>query len=187
MVSQTTRYGLIILGHLADRRDTWCPVDEIARATCIPANYLAKILNRLAKEGVVDSLKGWGGGYRLRPSAAERPIRDVILILEGSEPDVIQECMFGLPQCDEKAPCPLHEHWRGIRESYERMMSGISIGELRSDGASSARRRCEEDATRPKRRAVASAPAPSKASRSSDPKPKRKRRASTPARRSSGG
>ncbi len=155
MVSQTARYALIILGYLAERAETWCPVGEIASATCIPPNYLSKILNRLAKEGLVASLKGWGGGFRLHPAATSRPIRDVIRIMEGGGSDAIQECMFGLPRCDESTPCPLHEPWREIRESYERMTSGISIGDLSAGGTVTKRRRCADQSARPARRTTA--------------------------------
>jgi Rrf2 family protein len=140
MVSQTTRYALIILGHLANQGEAWCPVAGIAEATCVPANYLSKILNRLAKYGVVDSLKGWGGGFRLRPEALERPIRDVLVILDGQEPDGVQACIFGFPRCDDADPCPLHDHWKQIRQTYDRMLGETIIGELRTGGPRKSRR-----------------------------------------------
>ena len=135
MVSRTTRYALIILGHLANQGEAWCPVAGIAAATGVPANYLSKILNRLAKYGVVDSLKGWGGGFRLRPEALQRPIRDVLVILEGHEPAGIQACMFGFPRCDDADPCPLHDDWKQIRQTYDRMLGETTIGELRTSGS----------------------------------------------------
>ena len=140
MVSQTTRYALIILGHLANQGEAWCPVAGIAEATSVPANYLSKILNRLAKHGVVDSLKGWGGGFRLRPEALDRPIRDVLVILDGHEPDGIRACIFGFPRCDDADPCPLHDHWKQIRQSYDRMLGETTIGGLRTSGPRKSRR-----------------------------------------------
>lgn len=155
MVSQTTRYALIILGHLANRPRSWCPVAEISRETRVPANYLSKILNRLAKYRIVDALKGWGGGYRLRQDSLERPIRDVLYILEGHDAGGMQECVFGLPRCDDAAPCPLHHHWKAIRESYDRMLGETRIGEL-----------CGRENGRPKTRSRPGRPKPSSPARS---------------------
>lgn len=152
MVSRTARYALIIVGHLVNRRDAWCPVKEIAEETCVPANYLSKILNRLAKEGVVESMKGWGGGFRIHPDALDRPIVEILRILEGRAPGGLQPCIFGFPQCDDTAPCPLHEPWKSVRESYDRMMEGTTIAALHvSDQAAARRRRCQ-DAGTPARR-----------------------------------
>ena len=69
MFSQTSRYALRILGYLATNRDRWVLAREIAGETGIPANYLSKILSQLRKRGFVESLKGWGGGFRLKGTA----------------------------------------------------------------------------------------------------------------------
>jgi Rrf2 family protein len=135
MVSQTTRYALQILGYLADHGGGLVSGDEIARQTNIPANYLSKILNQLRKAGFVESQKGWGGGFALKPDASLRPIGDVLETFEGSGPNGIDECVFGLPRCDEQNPCPLHSHWAKIRDSYAKMLQGTTIAKLKRQGS----------------------------------------------------
>ncbi len=135
MVSQTTRYALQILGYLADHGGGLVSGDEIARQTNIPANYLSKILNQLRKAGFVESQKGWGGGFTLKPGASLRPIGDVLETFEGSGPNGIDECVFGLPRCDEQNPCPLHSHWAKIRDSYAKMLQGTTIAKLKRQGS----------------------------------------------------
>lgn len=141
MLSQTSRYALIILGHLVDAGQEWRPVDRIARETCVPANYLSKILNRLAKDGVVESLKGWGGGYRVRPASLRRPIRDVLAIIDGKSAAGISGCVFGFERCDGEAPCPLHEQWSRLRESYDEMLAATRIRDLAARPGTPQRRR----------------------------------------------
>ena len=87
MISQTGRYALRILGHLADRTGQWIQGREIAAATGIPANYLAKILNQLRKRGLVSSQKGWGGGFLLRDQALGVPIAEVLELIDGRTGD----------------------------------------------------------------------------------------------------
>lgn len=130
MLTQTTRYALHTLGYLAGRRDARIPGQDIARDTGVPANYLSKILNQLRKHGIVDASKGWGGGFQLRDDALDRPILDVISILEGEEKVGQESCLFGHPECNPQSPCPLHPYWEQIRVLHQQMLSGIRIADL---------------------------------------------------------
>jgi Rrf2 family protein len=131
MVNQTTRYALHILGYLAQNGDTLVPGGQIARDIGVPANYLSKILNQLRKSGIVESHKGWGGGFRLMPGALQRPLLDVVQVFEGEQPSGIPACIFGLPECRDDDPCPLHAHWSGIRESFGELLRTTTIGDLK--------------------------------------------------------
>jgi len=131
MVSQTTRYALLILGYLVSREDRLCPGEQIARDTQIPANYLSKILNQLRKSGLVEAQKGWGGGFRVRGEARDRPILDIVAIFEGNQPTGVPSCVFGLPQCDDKNPCPLHPYWSQIKAQFGEMLMTTTVGQLR--------------------------------------------------------
>jgi Rrf2 family protein len=130
MISQTARYALHILGHLVAHRGELVRAEAISRATGIPANYLSKILNQLRKGGFVDSQKGWHGGFAVRDRALARPIRDVLAAIDGSESVDRSDCIFGLPECDDRNPCPLHPQWEGIRDSYTAMVSRTRIRDL---------------------------------------------------------
>jgi len=130
MISQTSRYALHILGYLAFRRGDRVTGEEIASATGIPATYLAKILNQLRKSGIVDSQKGWGGGFLLFESALNRPIADVLASIDGAGVVLKTDCLFGLPSCDATNPCPLHPSWELIRNTYHTMLNDTTIGDL---------------------------------------------------------
>lgn len=128
MISQTGRYALRILGHLADHPGEMLRGNEIAQATGIPANYLVKLLNQLRKRGFVESQKGWGGGFALRPEALGVRIAEVIELFEG--PPDRTGCVFELRECDEHHPCPLHGHWETVRSSYLAMLHAIRVNDL---------------------------------------------------------
>jgi len=130
MISQTSRYALHILGYLAFRRGDRVAGEEIARATGVPATYLSKILNQLRKGGIVDSRKGWGGGFLLIEGALERPIADVLASVDGPHAILRTDCLFGLPECDCENPCPLHSSWETIRETYHTMLNETQIADL---------------------------------------------------------
>jgi Rrf2 family protein len=138
VISQTGKYALRILGHLADRPGQWALGREIARDTGIPANYLSKILNQLRKAGFVLSQKGWGGGFLMDERAGRRPISDVLELFEG--PRDTEACVFELRSCDADSPCPLHHRWDRVRHEYEAMLSAITVGDLRRAKTHSGRR-----------------------------------------------
>lgn len=130
MVSQTGRYALHLLGALAARPGERLRGEELAALTGIPANYLSKILNQLRKVGLVESRKGWGGGFSVPDAALDRPIGDVLEAIEGSGAMVRNDCLFGLPRCDASSPCALHHHWAGIREGFVAMLAHTTIRDL---------------------------------------------------------
>ena len=129
MVSLTGRYALRILGYLAEKPETWVQGSQIAADTGIPANYLSKIMNQLRKKGYVESQRGWGGGFLLTKKALKIRIHDVLTHLEGPRDDTT--CIFGLRDCDENDPCPLHDRWEAIRTGYMDMLRQVTIGDLR--------------------------------------------------------
>ena len=130
MINQTSRYALNILGFLAENQGRRTRSEEISRATGIPANYLSKILNQLRKQALVNSEKGWGGGFELRPEALQTPISKILVIVEGVESVQREDCLFGLPECNADDPCPLHPYWEKIRDTYHQMLAETRIVDL---------------------------------------------------------
>lgn len=135
MVSQTSRYALRTLGYLVARPDQRVPGGEIAAATGIPSNYLSKVLAQLRKHGLLESEKGWGGGFRVREESLDLPIRNVVRIFdgEGADPDR-RGCVFGLPECDANHPCPLHAYWEQVGKTMTEMIDRTVIRDLGQSG-----------------------------------------------------
>lgn len=130
MVSRTARYAFGILGYLVAKQGAKISGEQIAQDTGIPANYLSKILNQLRKGGFVSAEKGWGGGFEIRPEATDRPIRDVLEVIDGVDSIDRRDCVFGLPECDEHNPCPLHPYWERIRQAYDEMLTSRKVSDL---------------------------------------------------------
>lgn len=131
LFSQTSRYALRTLGYLATHRDRPVLAREIAAETGIPSNYLSKVLAQLRKRGFVTSRKGWGGGFRLKPSAGGTAIAAVLETFDGKRD--AHACAFGLGRCDADDPCPLHPHWEKVRAEYERMLRSVTLRDLKHE------------------------------------------------------
>jgi len=101
---------------------------EIAKSEDIPSHYLAKILQRMAKYGYVDSFKGRGGGFKITDLARRTSILDIVERIEG--PVINLKCVTGLKECSEENPCPLHHEWAQIRDRIYNLISSKSVDEV---------------------------------------------------------
>ena len=130
MFKKETEYALrgmvyIQLQNLKDRRPG---VAEIAQEIEAPFFYTAKIFQRLVKIGFVRSLKGKGGGFFLDQTKKDLPLKELIIAIEGDE--LFVGCGFGLKNCDENHPCPLHNRYASIRDEINRLVSTETIQSL---------------------------------------------------------
>jgi Rrf2 family protein len=103
-------------------------VAEIAREIDAPPFFTAKILQRMVRQGYVNSLKGKGGGFYFDNSKPELPIRDLIVATEGG--NLLSGCGFGLRNCNGSNPCPLHEKYSPIRDAINSLVSTETIQSL---------------------------------------------------------
>jgi Rrf2 family protein len=103
-------------------------VEEIAGAIKAPRFFVAKILHRLVKTGILFSIKGKGGGFFFDKSGASVKILEIVNLIQGSK--VISGCIFGLRQCSCDKPCPLHEKYSPIRDSIKNLLTTETINSL---------------------------------------------------------
>jgi Rrf2 family iron-sulfur cluster assembly transcriptional regulator len=104
----------------------------IAREIGAPQNYLAKLLQQLAREGLVESQKGLGGGFRLARDARAITLFDVVEPIEHVSR--WSGCILGHERCLDEQPCALHERWKAVREAYLRLLRRSTIAELLKKG-----------------------------------------------------
>lgn len=85
-----------------------CPqtVQQIAEATQVPANYLAKVMNSLRRTGLVESRRGLGGGYILARPGEELTVLDIVNTVDPIER--IVQCPLGMKSHGLRL-CPLHK------------------------------------------------------------------------------
>jgi Rrf2 family protein len=105
---------------------------HIAREIGAPQNYLGKLLQTLAQEGLVRSQKGLGGGFRLARPAAAISLRDVVEPIEHLSR--WSGCILGRPECSEASPCAIHHRWKKVRNAYLQMLERTTIADLVKSG-----------------------------------------------------
>jgi Rrf2 family protein len=105
---------------------------RIAQEIGAPQNYLGKLLQNLARVGLVQSQKGLGGGFRLAQDPRTISLFDVVDPIEHISR--WSGCILGRGECSDEAPCAIHERWKKVRHAYLQMLRQTTIAELVARG-----------------------------------------------------
>src|SRR5512136_2029144 len=88
-------------------------VKHIAQEEEIPTHFLAKILQQLARKGLLRSSKGPTGGFTLRRKPGEISLMSIVEALDGIGD--YEKCASGMAQCNDDMPCGMHDSWKQLR------------------------------------------------------------------------
>ena len=122
-------YGLMALKCLAERPETPAlSAKDVADAYGIPAQLLAKILQRLTKAGLLRSHAGINGGYALARDARQISAFEVIHAIDG--PLFITSCFKGAKSCEMTRNCTIKEPLARVNETIAAVLKSISIHDL---------------------------------------------------------
>jgi Rrf2 family protein len=134
MLSLTAEYALRAVLYIADHSGNGLVrVEPMAADLGLPRNYLSKTLNQLAKQGVLASLRGPTGGFRLAQPADELTLAQVV---EGFDPDATRRgCLLGRPKCSSEEPCPAHYRWQSVAAEVNAFFAGTTVADLLGDSS----------------------------------------------------
>lgn len=129
MISKTGVHAALALTMMAQLKPgEYAGTVTIAKEIGAPQNYLGKLLNTLAGVGLLESQKGFGGGFRLARKAAEISLYDIV------EPiDKVSRwsgCLLGKGACTPSSPCAVHDRWKRVREEYMHFLKETTLEDL---------------------------------------------------------
>jgi Rrf2 family protein len=124
-------YGLMAIHYIAIHDDVGAvSAKRIAEEFAIPAEFLAKILQRLAKRGLIVSQNGPKGGYALGRRSAEITVGDVVRAIEG--PINIVSCLED-KTCPQMPRCTLRRPVQKVQVAITQVLDTMSLAELAGD------------------------------------------------------
>jgi Rrf2 family transcriptional regulator, iron-sulfur cluster assembly transcription factor len=131
MLSQTSEHALRAILYLAQQpRGERVSADTLARALGAPGNYLSKILNTLAKQRVLGSVRGPGGGFWLDVDPDTLSVADLVRVFD--EPKKKTVCLLGGRPCTDHRPCSVHFRWKALAEESAEPLARTTIAHLLS-------------------------------------------------------
>jgi Rrf2 family protein len=136
-LSKKADYALIAMRHLAVRPDEGdSSTREIAEQYDIPVELLAKVLQRLVRQGLVTSHQGTRGGYHLSRPATAISVADVIEAIDG--PFTVTACSTDEENCEQYSKCSVRDPLWRIKERILMALKTCSVAELASDSVPAA-------------------------------------------------
>jgi Rrf2 family protein len=129
MLSQTAEYALRAVLYLAGQQPgTPVRVDQIATALALPANYLSKTLQTLARTGVLTSTRGRHGGFGLAVAPTRLTLQEVVGPFDrGVE---TRRCLLGNPTCSDRTGCAAHVKWKATSEQIASFFRTTMVAEI---------------------------------------------------------
>ena len=125
--------GVLYVAMMSDEKKR-VQIDEIAERLSVPKHFLGKILNKVVKDGILDSTKGPYGGFSVNENTLSTPLIKVLEVTEGLEQFAV--CALGLRKCDSSNPCPVHSHIDNFREDFKRTLTDTTINNLLTENKS---------------------------------------------------
>lgn len=129
MVSKTCEHAIRAMLFVAQksRDDIKAGVKEIAKAIDAPEPFIAKILQDLARQGLVLSAKGPAGGFYLDASGLKQTLADIVYAIDGDK--LFTGCGLGLKSCSAKRPCPIHDDFVSIRKQIKSVLESTTLSD----------------------------------------------------------
>ena len=130
LISTRGRYALRIMLELAQYdQSPYMPLPLIAEKQGISEKYLESIVSLLVKGGLVEGVRGKGGGYRLTRDPAQYTAGSILELTEKTLAPV--SCMEkGAPPCRRAAQCPTRAMWAGLDELIQGYFASITLADL---------------------------------------------------------
>ena len=130
-LSKKVDYALIALMHLAQHGEGASSAREVASIYGMPQDLLAKVLQKLARSGLVVSRQGMKGGYSLARPAEAITVARVIEVVEG-QPSLTQ-CLTDLGACEQFDTCNIKSPLQRLNDEVLLMLSLTTIARMCDD------------------------------------------------------
>lgn len=127
-ISKLADYGTVVMVYLAHHQDKLCNARDIAEQTHLSVPTVSKLLKQLTAAGLLVSVRGVSGGYRLAKSPVEISVSDILYALD--EQRGIIECDQSPNDCSLSQVCRIQTNWRLISRAIESALSSVTLESL---------------------------------------------------------
>ena len=130
MISNSAKYAIkaIIYLGLHSSKSKKILTREMFEEIQVSESYLAKILQELARHGIISSTKGRNGGFYLSEKNLENSLMDIVRVVDGDQS--VDSCLLGISNCNLENPCALHDTVGKGKSEFNRKLENALIKEV---------------------------------------------------------
>jgi Rrf2 family transcriptional regulator, iron-sulfur cluster assembly transcription factor len=133
MVNQSADHALRAVLFVARQgKEERCNAEHIASSLGVPRNYLGKLLHTLTQVGVLSSVRGPRGGFRLAVPADRLTLATVVEPFQRLPER--RSCLLGNGACDPTNPCTSHERWQGMADRLTDFFQATTVAAMLAGG-----------------------------------------------------
>jgi len=128
--SKTFGYALrgILYVAMYNKDNRKVQLEEISSELNVPRYFMGKIMNKMVRQGVLESVKGHNGGFNIREHTLNISLLKLCELT--GEPVNTNSCILDFKTCRSDNPCPLHERVLEIKQNWNRILSSTLIKDL---------------------------------------------------------
>lgn len=128
--SKSFGYALRSILYIVSINDTQPRVQilEVAGHLKVPRHFLGKIMKELAKEGLINSVKGPFGGFSINEKTLKTSLLKIIELTDGTKQ--FNECVLRLRKCNAAKPCAMHQRIEKNRRELLAMFTDTTVNDL---------------------------------------------------------
>jgi Rrf2 family protein len=128
-LTRASEYAIRAMIHIGSIPDgTAAQATEIAFRSEVPPSFAGKILNKLARGGILKSTRGIGGGYALAKPADAITLLDILEAIEG--PIALTDCAPDPDNCNLSHDCPASVVWLQVQRRFSAMLAETTVESL---------------------------------------------------------
>ncbi len=128
-ISTKGRYSLRVIVDIAEHSNGNCiSLKDISKRQNVSKKYLEQIMPVLTRAGLLDTVRGYQGGYRLAKAADEITVGDILRAAEGSIAPV--RCLESENVCDRIGECATYFVWKGLNDAINKYVDSITVKDI---------------------------------------------------------
>ena len=128
-LSRLADYSVVLMTYLASHAERPQSALDLTFASGLPGPTVGKLLNTLARAGLLTSFRGVGGGYALTRIPGDISVAEIIHAVDG--PIALTECIHDTSgECDFEASCPARGSWQVINDAVRTALSNVSLADV---------------------------------------------------------
>lgn len=129
-VSRMADYAILLVCKMSNDENKVYSSQELSIITSLKITTISKILTKLTKANVTDSIRGVSGGYKLTMQAEDISVGNIIDIIDGKVALTICVEEGENHNCNLVSLCPSQSNWQIINNTVREALNSVSIAEM---------------------------------------------------------
>ena len=128
-ISRLADYAVMILASMNEQPEALVTAGAVSGNTGLPEPTAAKVLKLLCKGGLLLSVRGAGGGYKLAGAAENITVAQIVTAVDG--PVALTACVDAeVDCCDYQTCCPVKGRWDSVNDAVKNALDGVTLSDM---------------------------------------------------------